>query len=231
MTPSAVGVQRLEVLVAVMLARAACTSRCRGRRLHGARCGARDAAIGIARDGRGRGGGARARLRDSEALGVSPRCRCTCIPAVRCLVLTAPICCVGGGSGACYSSETVGEGWCPASALGAPVGKTPDRVSIIPGRPSVDTWALNRPIIGRRWEHTARLLGLSCLCAGPKPDPGSRGRMAQLAFARLGPQGEPAGGPARARWDFEGRLILPPELGPELEGPRPLQRDRQRARV
>ena len=52
-------------------ARAACTGRRRGRRLHGVGRGARHAAIGVARDGRGRGGGARAcrRGRDSEVLG------------------------------------------------------------------------------------------------------------------------------------------------------------------
>jgi hypothetical protein len=65
-------------------ARAACTSRFRGRRLHGVGRGARHAAVGVAQDGRGRGGGARAcrRLRDSEALGVNPQCRCAFMRAV-----------------------------------------------------------------------------------------------------------------------------------------------------
>jgi hypothetical protein len=65
-------------------ARAACTSRCRRRRLHGVGRSARHAAIGVARDGRRRGGcaGLCRRVRDSEALGVNPHGRCAFIRAV-----------------------------------------------------------------------------------------------------------------------------------------------------
>ena len=66
-------------------ARAALACRYRGRWLHGARCGARNAAIGAAPDGRRRDGGARLcrRVRGSEALAIrhiSGRRRCAAVP-------------------------------------------------------------------------------------------------------------------------------------------------------
>jgi hypothetical protein len=91
-------------------ARAACTSRCRGRRLHGAGCGACDAAIGVARDDRGRSGGARACrcVRDSEALGASPHCRR--VHPFSALLDSSRADLVYGGGG--YYIHTVREGRC-----------------------------------------------------------------------------------------------------------------------
>jgi hypothetical protein len=93
--------------------------------------------------------------------------------------------------------------------------------------PLTHPWALNRSIIGCRWEHTARHLGASVFVrrAQARPLEDLVGEWPSwLKIARLGHQREPAGAPARARWDFQvegglkGRLILPPELGPDFEG-------------